>query len=67
LKIYGIDGLEATRRIRGFNTKVIIVAQTAYAMRGDRELALEAGCNDYITKPMNKEMLLRLIRKYFAN
>jgi len=67
IKLYGIDGLEATRRIRTFNSNVIIVAQTAYALSGDRERAIESGCNDYITKPMNKEVLIRLIKKYITN
>ncbi|NQU54274.1 MAG: response regulator, partial [Bacteroidetes bacterium] len=40
-------------------------AQTAYGLTGDREKALEAGCNDYIAKPINKTELLVLIQKYF--
>lgn len=59
-----MDGYEATRQIRLFNTAVIIIAQTAYAFAGDRELALEAGCNDYISKPMNMTLLNDLVKKY---
>jgi CheY-like chemotaxis protein len=44
---------------------VVIIAQTAYALSGDREKAIDAGCNDYITKPVNKAQLLTLIHKYF--
>jgi CheY-like chemotaxis protein len=44
---------------------VIIIAQTAYGLSGDRERAIESGCNDYISKPINKEELLGLIQKYF--
>jgi FOG: CheY-like receiver len=59
-----MDGNEATRQIRQFNTNVIIIAQTAFAFSGDKELALEAGCNDYISKPINKTLLYELINKY---
>jgi CheY-like chemotaxis protein len=41
------------------------IAQTAYTLSGDREKAIEAGCNDYISKPINKDALLRLVEKYF--
>jgi CheY-like chemotaxis protein len=59
-----MDGNEATRQIRQFNTDVIIIAQTAYAFSGDREKAIEAGCNDYISKPINSTSLFELIRKH---
>ena len=59
------DGYVATRQIRGFNPSVIIIAQTACGLAGDKEKALEAGCNDYITKPLNAGRLLDIIRKYF--
>ena len=57
-------GHEATKQIRLFNQEVIIIAQTAYGLLGDREKAIKAGCNDYISKPINKEKLLSLIKKY---
>ena len=62
-----MDGYEATRRIREFNNDVIIIAQTAYAHSDAREKALEAGCNDYIAKPIKKDSLLRLIGNYFTH
>jgi CheY-like chemotaxis protein len=65
IKLPGMDGLEATREIRQFNAKVVIIAQTANAMINDSEKALEAGCNEYISKPINMELLKRLIQKYF--
>jgi len=65
IKMPGVDGYEATRQIRQFNTKVIIIAQTAYALLGDRENAIESGCNDYISKPINKDQFMDLMRKYF--
>jgi len=45
---------------------VIIIAQTAYGLSGDREKAIEAGCNDYIAKPIDKGELFALIQKYFG-
>ena len=60
-----LNGYETTRHIRQFNKEIVIIAQTAYGLFGDRELSLEAGCNDYITKPIDKIELKSLIHKYF--
>lgn len=60
-----LNGYEATRQIREFNKEVVIIAQTAYGLSGDREKALDAGCNDYISKPINENELDALIQKYF--
>ena len=60
-----LNGLEATRQIRQFNKDVVIIAQTAFGLSGDGEKAIEAGCNDFIAKPINKDELLSLIQKYF--
>ncbi|HKJ78338.1 MAG TPA: response regulator, partial [Prolixibacteraceae bacterium] len=65
IKIPGIDGYEATRQIREFNEEVFIVAQTAYAQAGDRQKAIEAGCDDYIAKPINKKQLIEIISNRF--
>jgi len=59
-----LDGYGATRSIREFNKNVVIIAQTAFAMTGDKEKAMEAGCNDYITKPINGNRLLELLVKW---
>jgi len=59
-----INGYEVTRRIRVFNKDIVIIAQTAYALAGDREKALKAGCNDHISKPIDIDSLEELIRKY---
>jgi signal transduction histidine kinase/ligand-binding sensor domain-containing protein/CheY-like chemotaxis protein len=64
IKLPGIDGYEATRRIREKNKVIPIIANTAYAMAGDREKSIEAGCNDYISKPTDRMQLLSLIKKY---
>jgi len=60
-----MDGLEATRelRSRGFNA-IPIIAMTANAMKGDREICLEAGMNDYITKPVKREIIFEIIEKW---
>jgi CheY-like chemotaxis protein len=61
-----MNGYEATRQIRQFNKSVIIIAQTAYGFADDREKAISAGCNDYISKPIFREKLLSVIKKHFA-
>jgi CheY-like chemotaxis protein len=60
-----MDGLEATREIRnrGFND-IPIVAMTANAMKGDREICIDAGMNDYITKPIKREIVFQIIEKW---
>jgi CheY-like chemotaxis protein len=65
IRMSGIDGYEATRQIRQFNKDVTIIAQTAYGFSGDSEKAINAGCNDYISKPINKSLLYELIKKHF--
>ena len=65
IKMPEMDGYEATRQIRQFNNNVVIIAQTAYAMAGDREKAIGAGCNDYISKPIKIDELKELIQKHF--
>jgi CheY-like chemotaxis protein/anti-sigma regulatory factor (Ser/Thr protein kinase) len=59
-----LNGCEATRQIRQFNKDLIIIAQTADAFVGEREKAIEAGCNDYITKPIDNSLLQELINKH---
>ena len=62
IKMPDMSGYDATREIRKFNQDVIIIAQTAHGLSGDREKALEAGCNDHISKPIKKEILFEKIR-----
>ena len=66
IKMPVLNGYDATRQIRGFNKDVIIIAQTAYALIHEKEVALEAGCNDYISKPISVELLKSLVQKYFG-
>lgn len=67
MKMPGMNGYEATREIRKFNKNVTIIAQTAYCLNGDMEKALDAGCDDYISKPINHTSLIRIIGKHFPN
>jgi len=60
-----INGYEATQQVRKFNKEVVIIAQSAYGLSNEREKSLDAGCNDYIAKPIKREELLKLIHKYF--
>ena len=63
MSLPGIDGWEATRRLRADPgiAGIRVIALTAHAMAGDRERALEAGCNDYDTKPVEMDRLLQKI------
>lgn len=63
-----IDGWEATRQIRANDVtrKIPVIALTAHAMAGDREKAMEAGCDDYDTKPVEMERLLGKIAALLA-
>lgn len=63
IKMPVMSGYEATKKIREFDKEVLIIAQTAYALVGDKQKALDAGCNDYISKPIKKEELIRKIKK----
>ena len=65
IKMPLMSGYEATKIIRETNKEVIIIAQTAYALAGDKEKAIEAGCSDYISKPIDREKLLDMIGTYF--
>ena len=58
-----LNGYEVARKIREFNKSVKIIAQTAFVQKGDREKSLEAGCDDYIAKPINQEELINKINK----
>lgn len=61
-----MDGYEATRQIRQFNNKVVIIAQTAHALAGDVEKAIKTGCNAHLSKPIEKKKLMSLIQQYFV-
>lgn len=64
IKMPNLDGLEATRIIRQLSAEVPIIAQSAYAYEHDRNAAEEAGCNDFISKPIAQEKLKEKINKW---
>lgn len=65
LKMPFLDGVRATIQIREFNTEIPIIAQTAYVFESDRYEALNAGCNDYLAKPIRKKDFMNKMQKYF--
>jgi signal transduction histidine kinase/CheY-like chemotaxis protein len=62
----GIDGYEATRRIKENSPDLPIIALTAYAMIGEKERSLAAGCNEYLSKPVSPRELLTVVSKYLV-
>ncbi|HEY3801115.1 MAG TPA: response regulator [Kofleriaceae bacterium] len=66
LQLPGIDGLELTRRIKAepATRTIAVIALTAYAMKGDREKAFAAGCDDYMTKPIDSRQLREVIARH---
>lgn len=67
LKMPVVDGYIATRKIREMDKNIPIIAQTAYALAGDSKKAMDAGCTDYITKPIKKEILLSKVERLLNN
>jgi CheY-like chemotaxis protein len=67
IKMPEMDGFEATRQIRQFNKDVIIIVQTAFTDSGEKEEAIKAGCNDFISKPINQTLLKELIKKHCSS
>lgn len=64
IRMPGMNGIEATRRIHEFRPGLPVIATTAYAQTGDEHRFLAAGCDGYLTKPISKEALMALIQKY---
>jgi PAS domain S-box-containing protein len=67
IKMPVMDGYSAAIKIKGMDENAVIIAQTAYALAGDREKALAAGCSDYLAKPLRKEDVLNMIRKHLMS
>lgn len=65
VQLAGINGYEVTARIKKLRPDLVIVAQTAFAMVGEKEKSQAAGCDDYLAKPIRPSLLLQTISKYF--
>ena len=61
-----LDGLKTTNKIRIEDPDIPIIAQTAFAMENDKNMCINAGCNNYITKPIDKHKLLDLLFEYLS-
>jgi CheY-like chemotaxis protein len=68
LQLPGMDGLELTRRLKADQARaaIVVIALTAYAMKGDAEKAFAAGCDDYVTKPIDTVKLPKLVAQHLA-
>jgi CheY-like chemotaxis protein len=68
LQLPGMDGLDLTRRLKAdpSTRDAIIVAVTAYAMKGDEQRALDAGCDGYVTKPIDTQTLPGIVARFLA-
>jgi CheY-like chemotaxis protein len=66
IQLPGIDGLEATKILKADPTtaSIPVIAVTSYAMAGDRDKALAAGCNGYVTKPIDKTIFLAEVERH---
>jgi PAS domain S-box-containing protein len=64
LKMPNMDGFEATKQIRKMDANIPIIAITAFAMSGDERRAIEAGCNDYLAKPVTMKVLLNKLAEF---
>ena len=64
IRLEGENGLDLTQRIREINESIPIIAQTAYALSDDRNKCLKAGCDDYLTKPIEAEALFEKISRF---
>lgn len=67
IKMPVMNGYDATAKIREFNKDVVIIAQTAYALTGEKEKTIAAGCNYYITKPIEINVLLNTLKGFLKN
>jgi CheY-like chemotaxis protein len=64
IKMPNMDGLTATRIIKSIRHDLPVIATTAYALSTDKEKCIEAGCIDYLSKPIKRDQLLEIMNKY---
>ena len=61
-----MGGIEATKILKALNPRIPVIAQTAYSLPEEKKLALDAGCDDFLTKPIKKETLMAMIDKFIV-
>ncbi len=61
-----MDGTEATKQIRKLSSQVVVIAQSAYTLNENIQEAMDAGCNDFISKPVTRNALNKAVEKHFA-
>ena len=66
IKMPNMNGLEATREIRKLNTCIPIIVVSAFAFDGDKQEARQAGCTDYLVKPIDSRLLKETLKKYLS-
>ena len=66
IKMPIMDGLEATKRIKEKHPNLPVIALTANAFDSDRQLAMEAGCDDFLSKPVSSEICVKTIEKFIG-
>ena len=67
IKMPVLDGIDATKQIKEVKPALPIIAQTAFVLKNERDLCIDAGCDEYIPKPIKTHVLLEMIDKFFAN
>lgn len=66
IKMPKMNGYEATQKIKELNPNIPVIAQTAYSTKEDKRKALNAGCDDFLSKPIKKEALQQVLTTYIA-
>ena len=64
IQIPGMSGYEATRLIKTMNSAIPVIAQTAFAMEEDKKMAFQAGCDEFLTKPLNRQVFLEVLGNF---
>lgn len=64
IRLPDIDGLKTTQKIKAIKPNIPVIAQTAFALYNDKEMCLANGCDDYVSKPINKDVLIKKINSY---
>lgn len=66
IKLPKMNGIDVTKKIREKNPLIPIIAQTAFAMKHEKQNIMDAGCNNYITKPIDRKLLISMMSEYLV-